>query len=361
MPDESGEKTELPTARKLQEARESGQVAKSSDLSAAVGLIGSLVLLQVFGAKIFTGLGEIMRRSLMLDRVVLSARDSLRETVHIILSDLFMMLTPYMLFLCVVAVAVNIAQTGFMASTKSIVPSFSKVSPLQGIKRLFSMKTTVRFLMSLLKVGVIGYIAYDTISDYISDMLGLTLVNYTGIISVSAEMMLVLGFKMCFVLLFLAVIDFSFQKYQLTQDLMMTKEEVKEEMKKMEGDPLMKQRRRNIAREMAMKRMSQAVPSADVIITNPTHLAIALKYDQDNMNAPKVVAKGAGFMAARIREIANEHGIPMVERKPLARSLYKACEVGDFVPEDLYKAVAEVLAYVFELAGKGFRRTPQVH
>jgi len=361
MPDDSGEKTELPTPRKIQEARENGQVAKSNDLSAAAGLIGSLVLLQIYGAQIFTGMGEIMRRSLTLDNVVLNPRDSLIETVHLIMSDLFMMLTPYMLFLCVVAVAINLVQTGLMASAKSLVPSFSKISPLKGIKRLFSMKTTVRFLMSLLKVIVIGYIAYDTLHSYIFDMLGLTLVNYAEIISISAEMMVVLGFKMCLVLLFLGVVDFAFQKYQMTQELMMTKEEVKEEMKKMEGDPLMKQRRRNIAREMAMKRMSQAVPSADVVITNPTHLAIALKYDQDNMNAPKVVAKGAGFMAARIREIANEHGIPMVERKPLARALYKACEIGDFVPEELYKAVAEVLAYVFELAGKGFRRAPQVN
>jgi flagellar biosynthetic protein FlhB len=203
---------------------------------------------------------------------------------------------------------------------------------------------------------VVATVAWLSIRSFLPALVNVPTLGHLEVVGYGAHLMFILGLRLAVVLLVLALLDFGWQKLQTWQDLRMTKEEVKEELKRMEGDPLMRQRRRAVARQLAAQRMSQAVPQADVVVTNPTELAIALKYDHANMPAPKVVAKGAGFIAQRIREIAQEHGVPIIERKPLAQALYKSCEVGDFIPPQLYQAVAEVLAYVFELAGKGFRR-----
>ncbi|MFC1783956.1 flagellar biosynthesis protein FlhB, partial [Planctomycetota bacterium] len=199
-------------------------------------------------------------------------------------------------------------------------------------------------------------VASITIKGFIPQLVGLSGLSFSEVVGRAANLVFILGLRIAVVLVILALFDYAYQRWQHQQDLRMTKEEIKEELKRMEGDPIMRQRRRGVARQLAMQRMSQAVPKADVVITNPTELAVALKYDHDEMPAPKVVAKGAGYIAQRIRDLANEHGVPIVERKPLAQTLYKACDVGDYVPPELYKAVAEVLAYIFELAGKGYRR-----
>ena len=356
MPADAGEKTESPTPRRLADAREKGQVAKSADLSAALGLIAGLVLLKVFGDNVSSGLMSLMTHAFTLDRMPSDPLHAFTASWYMVLGKTLYMLGPIMLILFVIAIATNLMQVGFLISAKPITPSADKISPLQGFKRLFSARSAMRLAMSLIKVIIIGTVAWWTIRGYMPQLIGLNGLTFTEIVALSAQMMFVLGLKMGAVLLVLAILDFAFQKVQLLKDLRMTKEEVKEEMKRMEGDPIMRQRRRNVARQLAMQRMSQAVPNADVVITNPTELAVVLKYNHDEMDAPKVVAKGAGYVAARIREIASENGVPIVERKPLARALYKACEVGDTIPEDLFRAVAEVLAYVFELAGKGFRR-----
>ena len=356
MPADAGEKTESPTPRRLADAREKGQVAKSADLSAAVGLLAGLVLLKVFGDNVFGGFMSIMTNAFALHEMPADPLSAFNANWYLVLRTTLYMLGPFMLALFVVAIVINLMQVGFLASSKPITPSADKISPLQGFKRLFSTRSAVRLAMSLIKVIIIGTVAGWTISDYLPRLTGLNNLTFKEVIAAGAEMMFVLGLKMAAVLFVLAIIDYAFQRLQLLKDLRMTKEEVKEELKRMEGDPIMRQRRRNVARQLAMQRMSQAVPNADVVITNPTELAVALKYDPDERDAPKVVAKGAGYLAARIREIAVENGVPIVERKPLARALYKACEIGDTIPEDLFKAVAEVLAYVFELAGKGFRR-----
>ncbi len=358
MPADAGEKTEQPTARRLQDAREKGQVARSMDLSAAVGLLTGLVLLKFYGGHLLSGFQGMMNRFFLLDELPLNAADALLESLWTITGYVVRMVGPIFLVLMVAAVAVNLMQVGFLMSAQPITPTLDKLSPLQGFKRLFSARSAMRLAINLGKVIIVGAVAWLTIQEYLPDLVGLAGLTFTEVIARSGNMLFVLGLRMGGVLLVLALTDFGFQKYQHLKDLRMTKEEVKEEFKRMEGDPVMRQRRRNVARQLAMQRMSQAVPKADVIITNPTELAIALKYDHDSMSAPKVVAKGAGYIAGRIRQIAIENGVPIVERKPLARALYKACEVGDTIPEELYKAVAEVLAYVFELAGKGFRRTP---
>jgi len=360
MPEDMGEKTEEPTPKRLQESREKGQVAKSADLNAALGLLAGLVILNMYGPSILEGFKDLMVESFSLDKIPTGATQAFDESWRRLFRKSFTIVGPIFLILSVVAIAVNIFQVGFLLTAKPITPSLDKISPLQGFKRLFSMRTTVRFAMSMIKVAVIGWVAYLTIRDNMPELVGLVGISSIEVIGHASHMVFILGIKMCAVLLFLAILDFAFQKWQMTKDLRMTKEEVKEELKRMEGDPLMRQRRRAVARQLAAQRMSQAVPNADVVITNPTELAIALKYDHETMSAPKVVAKGADFMAARIRKIALESGVPIVERKPLARALYKACEVGDFVPAELYKAIAEVLAYIFELAGKGYRRAVTV-
>lgn len=360
MPGDMGEKTEAPTPRKLQDAREKGQVAKSSDLSAALGLLAALILLNMYGPSILEGFKDLMVASFKLDTIPTVASEAFDQGWRMVLRKGLAIVGPIFLVLSIVAVAVNLLQVGFLISGKPITPSLDKISPLQGFKRLFSARTMMRLVMSLFKVTIIAAVAYLTIQSDLPALIGLTEISSVEVVGHSAHMVFVLGLKMCAVLLFLAILDYAFQKWQMQQDLRMTKDEVKEELKRMEGDPIMRQRRRAVARQLASQRMSQAVPNADVVITNPTELAIALKYDHESMSAPKVVAKGADYMAARIREIALANGVPIVERKPLARALYKACEVGDFVPPELYKAIAEVLAYIFELAGKGYRRAVTV-
>jgi flagellar biosynthesis protein FlhB len=360
MPPDIGEKTEAPTPRRLQEAKEKGQVAKSTDLSAAVGLLAALVLLNFYGPAIMEGFMEILRKSLWIENVTISGQGMVDEGWKILVRHSLAMIAPFLLVLMVVAIVVNLAQVGFVLSGTPITPSLDKISPLKGFERLFSKRTAIRLVMNLGKVGVVAAVAYITIKNFLPSLVGLSSLSYLEVIGRGAHLIFILGLRMSAVLLILALIDYLFQKLQTTQDLRMTKEEVKEELKRMEGDPIMRQRRRSVARQLAMQRMSQAVPKADVVITNPTELAIALQYDHHSMAAPKVVARGAGFVAQRIREIAIENKVPIVQRKPLAQALYKSCEVGDYVPPELYKAVAEVLAYVFELAGKGYRRSVAV-
>ncbi len=360
MPADSGDKTEAPTPRRLQEAREKGQVAKSQDLSAAVGLLMGLILLNFYGNAILDNWLKLMRQCLTLDMAATDGMMVLDLTWRMAARYVAPILLPLMLLFVVAAILVNVFQVGFMLVTEPLKPSFDKISPISGFKRLFSVRSAVRFAMSLAKVVIISIVAYLTIADYMPELVGMTGLSFVQVIGLGGHLMLILGLRMALVLFILALIDYGFQRYKHTQDLKMTKEEVKEELKRMEGDATMRQRRREVARQLARQRMSQAVPKADVIITNPTHLAIALKYTSEEMPAPKVIARGADYMATRIREIAAEHGIPIIERKPLAQALYKSCEVGDYVPPDLYKAVAEVLAYVYELAGKGYRNSKAV-
>jgi len=354
VPD-TAEKTEIPTPRRLQESREKGQVAKSTDLAAAAGLLAGLLVLNFYGSAILTGFMDLMCQSLSLDDAAVTGQFALDQCWRLAYRHIWAILAPIFIILFVVAIVVNLMQVGFLFVSKPITPSFEKISPLSGFKRLFSLRSAMRLVMSLSKVGIITTVAYFTIKSFLPALVGLVGLSFTEVVACGANLMFVLGMRMALVLLVLALLDYAYQKHQMLKDLRMTKEEVKEEMKRMEGDPIMRQRRRNVARQLATQRMSQAVPKANVVITNPTELAIALQYDPDSMYAPKVVARGAGFLAQRIRKIALEYGVPVIERKPLAQALYKSCEVGDYVPPELYKAVAEVLAYVFELAGKGFR------
>jgi len=355
MPD-TADKTEAPTPRRLQEAKEKGQVARSVDLSAALGLLAGLLLLNWYGSTILQGFADLMQRSFALDKVSNSGDVAVEFAWRLALHHCGVVLVPFLIVVVIVAIVVNLSQVGFIFSAQPLTPSLDKLSPIKGFARLFSKRTAVRFLMSLAKITVIAAVAFYTIRSFIPKLIAMPTLSFTDVITFGSHLVFLLGLRLAAVLVILAIIDYAFQRRQHVQDLRMSKQEVKEELKRMEGDPLMRQRRLQVARQLAQQRMSQAVPHADVVITNPTELAVALKYDHDQMPAPKVVAKGSGFMAQRIREIANEHGVPILERKPLAQALYKACEIGEYIPSELYKAVAEVLAYIFELAGKGYRK-----
>ncbi len=356
MASDTGDKTEAPTPRRLSEAREKGQVAKSTDLTAAICLLIALIVLNNFAVAMTNSFLDLFKWSFAVHEIPTDAKDALRQGGAMVMSHLLAILGPLLLILFITAIVSNVMQVGFMLTGKPITPSLDKISPLSGFKRIFSARSAMKTMLSLAKVIIIGLVAGRTIADQMDKIVSLSSVNFIKIIAAGGELTFLLGIRLCLVLLLLAIIDFAYQKYKHMQDLKMSKEEVKEEMKRMEGDPYMKQRRRHVARQLASQRMAQAVPNADVVVTNPTELALALKYDPDTMAAPKLVAKGAGYMAQRIRRIALESGVPIVERKPLARALFKSCEIGDTVPADLYKAVAEVLAYVFELNEKGFKK-----
>jgi len=237
-------------------------------------------------------------------------------------------------------------------STKALMPDFSRLSPLQGAKNLFSLRAGMRLVMSLLKVAIIGGVAGWLIYVEMPAVVNIAQLDVAPMVGYVSGIVFRVALKLATLLFVLAILDFAYQKWQQEQDMKMSKQDIKDELKRMDGDPLVKQRRARVARQLAMQRTAQAVPQADVIVANPTHFSIAIKYDSAKMNAPKVVAKGADLLALRMRQIATQHDIPIVERKDVARALYANVEVGQEVPPEFYSAVAEILAYVYRLSGR---------
>ena len=347
------EKTEAPTARRLREAREEGNVARSTDLTAALMLLASIILLYMLSTRLFEAMAAVLHRLLgSVDAINPTRSDDLGPLMNYLLGLMGWTILPFLIAIAGVGMLVTAGQTGLMLSGKPLVPKFSKINPLSGVKRLVDARAAIRLVMSLGKVAIIATVATIMIMSEIDAIAALPTMTIAAATSTAAHMTFMLAIKLAALLVVLALLDFAFQKFQHTKDMRMTKQEVREELKQMDGDPLIKQRRARVARQLAMQRMAQQVPQADVVITNPTHLSIALRYDSENMRAPKVIAKGADFMAMRIRQIATANGIPLVERKPLARALYSSVEIGDEVPEEHYAAVAEILAYVYRLSGK---------
>ncbi|MEO0476663.1 MAG: flagellar biosynthesis protein FlhB [Planctomycetota bacterium] len=347
------EKTEAPTPRRIRQAREEGNVARSTDLTAALMLLVAIALLYMLSTRMFESMSALLHRLLSsVDADNPTRSDDLGPLFDYLLGLLGWTILPFLLAIGAVGLLVTAGQTGLMLTGKPLVPKFSKLNPISGFKRLFDARAAMRLVMSLGKVAIIAAVAAVMIMMEIDAIAALPTMTITAATAAAAHMTFMLALKLAALLVVLALLDFAFQKYQHTKDMRMTKQEVRQEMKDMDGDPLMKQRRARVARQLAMQRMAQQVPNADVVITNPTHLSIALRYDSDSMAAPKVIAKGADFMAMRIRQIATANGIPLVERKPLARALYSSVEVGDEVPEEHYAAVAEILAYVYRLSGK---------
>ncbi len=344
------EKTEKATPKKRQEARKKGQVAKSREIPSVLVLLSALSVFYFAGGWMFNQLGDIMRSVYQQIAYIQLGVESTHALLWQLFLKIIVLLAPLIATVAVAGVCGNIAQTGLMFTGETMSPKFSKMNPLKGIKRLFSISSLVELLKSILKVAIIGGVSYAMLRGEMDKIPALIELDIMSILSFFGRVALKLGFYTCLVLIILAALDLFFQIWKHERDLRMTKQEVKDEFKQREGDPMVRSRIRAAQREMAMQRMMEAVPDATVVITNPTHLAIALKFDR-NMPAPLVVAKGAGHIAAKIRTIATEHDIPVIEQKPLARAMYKDVEIGQQIPVELYQAVAEVLAYVYRLKG----------
>lgn len=351
MAEDAGEKTEAPTAKRVRDAREEGNVARSQDLAAAILILAGAGVIWAGGPIIARSMIALFRRCLG-GAGPIDAQD-LGPFIARALYDTAWALLPILGGLMVAAVLANLVQVGFLLSGKRLTPDLANLSPIKGFSKLFGKgRGPVHLLMSFAKLGAVGYVAYAAVRGRMADIVSIQQLDFVPGFGLAFDILLSVTVRIGVALLVLAFVDFAYQKWRNTEQLKMTKQELKREMQESDGDPHVKARRRQIARQQAMRRVEKDVPTADVVVTNPTHFAVALKYDDGRMRAPVVVAKGADLIAKRIRELAMANRVPVVERKPLARALYEAVKVGEEIPEDLYAAVAEILAYVYELDGK---------
>ena len=353
MPEESfQEKTEQATPKRREEARRRGQVARSQELNSAVVLLAALTGIYLLGGILYRNLSGFTVQTLERCCRLEITPSSLHAHMLTWGKIFFSAVGPIVLVVGTAALAVSLAQVGFMVNEEALTPKFNRLDPIAGAKRLVSKRSLVELAKGIFKILIIGYISYTTIIPEMPRIVTLADVGLWDSFQYIGYMVFKVGLKTALVLLILAILDYLYQRWEFNQGIRMTKQEVKEEMKQTEGDPQVRMRIRSLQREAARKRMMEEVPEADVVITNPTHYAVAIKYDMEAMFAPKVVAKGQNLIAQKIKEDARSAGVPIVENKPLAQALFKAVEVGMEIPEDLYRAVAEVLAYVFRLKGR---------
>lgn len=357
MADDFGDKTEAPTPRRRQEAREQGNVARSPDLTAAALLLGFLVLMDWYGPGLVETLRDLMSRMLSEEALSDLSTDSIAAPIPGALAQVGGAVAPLAAGVVLVAVLTNLLQVGLFFNTKRLQPNLAALNPLKGLNRLLDKgHGLIQLGMNTVKMVAVALLAWSAIHSRLDQIVLAQQLSFLQIFGLGASIIYSILIRVAMLLLILAILDYIYQRFRIEKQLKMTKQEVKDEMRRMEGDPQIKNRRRQIARQMLVQRLQSDVPKADVVVTNPTHLAIALKYDADSMHAPRVVAKGQDYIAFKIREIASLHGIPILERKPLARALYKMCEVGQEIPEQFYAVVAEILAYVYELTGKARQR-----
>lgn len=351
MDESQGQRTEQPTHRKKQKAREKGKVAKSQELTAAILIMGGIVALKLLFPWILSRTSDLAVK-LLSPMPLVESFDDVRLLAVDLMAGGAGILAPFLIALFGVALVANYIQVGFLFSTQPLALSLEKINPIAGFKRLFSMQSVVKVLINGAKAGLVGLVFYLSIKSNLDKYFSLGDCGVRSIVSFMADEALAIATKAALVLLGLAMADYAFQRREHIKSLMMSKHELKEESKEVEGSPLIKSRIRSARRELARQRMMNAVPTADVVVTNPTHIAVAIKYEMDSMDAPTVVAKGKRLLAEKIKQIAAEHGIPIFENKPLAQSLYELVEVGSEIPESLYRAVAEILSYVYKVQGK---------
>ena len=346
----SSEKTEEPTARKLQKAREEGQVARSVELPTAVLLVTATLFFTLMGSWMFKQMGQLFTYQLAFDRKVMDKAELMPSLFAQSLLDGFLLVLPIMLVLYVMAIISSGLTGGFIFSMQLISPKFNKLNPLSGLARMFGMKALIELAKSIGKFVIVGAILLLSVMHNIDDLLNLNRMDLGTAVRHAGEMIIDACFWMSMGLVLIAVADVPLQRYQVHKKLKMTKQEIKDEMKDMEGRPEVKAQIRRRQREMSNARMIDRVKDADVVITNPEHFAVALSYDPNGDSAPILLAKGADAVAARIREEAEKHGIEIFQAPPLARALYFTTDLERPVPEDLYYAVAQVIAYIFNLA-----------
>jgi flagellar biosynthetic protein FlhB len=353
MAESMADRTEAPTPRRRQEAREEGNVARSHDLTSAALLLGAMILMKWFGLGVMSAFHSILADMLSGRSLGDPNVDRLGLQILHAFTLVGIAIAPLLGGAVLIAVAVNVAQVGIYFNPERLAPNLGALSPAKGLSNILGRgKGTIGLAMNLLKVILVAMVAYSAVGDRLSQIVSVQQLSFVQIFALGSQIVFSIGVRVAALLLVLAIIDYCFQRYRMEQSLRMTKQEVKDEMRRMEGDPRVKQRRRQIAIQRAMQKLKKEIPTADVVVTNPTHFAVALKYEQGKMRAPRLVAKGADYMAKRIRELAAEAGVPIVERAPLARAIYRMVEVGEEIPEQFYSAVAEILAYVYELNRK---------
>jgi len=351
MPQASGERTEKATPKRRRDARKKGQVVKSVELTAAVVLLMIYLGFSAFGPFIMANLKSFMRE--FVSGTYFSLGDNFGENY----TRIYLIILKYFVIICgpILAIALfggmllNYLQVGFLFEPSLLAMKFSKINPLNGFRRIFSLRSLVTLLQSSLKLALVAAVVYKEFEKNFVTMTNLINLNIDESVSVMISLISTILWKSGLTLFILGVIDYGYLRWEHERELRMTKQEVKEEYKLLEGDPKIKSRIKTVQRQISMRRMMQHVPTADVVITNPTHYAVALIYDEKTHNAPVVVAKGQDYVALKIKEIAKEHGVYIEENKPLAQSLYKMCDIGQEIPSELYQAVAEILAFVYSL------------
>ncbi|HRT42728.1 MAG TPA: flagellar biosynthesis protein FlhB [Phycisphaerae bacterium] len=347
--DDGGDRTEAPTPRRLQEARDEGRIPRSVDLTAAVALMAAVILLKILGDGLFGGLLQITGD--LGEPLDVAGGDLAAVVLRVALATARGLL-PFLGLLLLATALGAVVQSGLSPSLKPLEPKLEKLNPAAGVRRLFSLDSATRAGQGVFKITLVALVAYVTITGELDTVLNAGLLEPAGIVQMSAALLYKLALRLGLTLLVLALLDYWYQRWNWWRRLKMTKQEVRDELKRMEGDPQMRHRRRQLQMRLALQRVGIDVPKADVVVTNPTEYAVALKYDEATMTAPRVMAKGKDLLAARIRQVAQQHRIPIVQRPPLARALYAAVEVGKEVPPAYYRAVAEVLAYVYRITGK---------
>ncbi|MCL2304265.1 MAG: flagellar biosynthesis protein FlhB [Planctomycetaceae bacterium] len=352
MPEEGGDKTHEPTPRRREQAREEGNVAKSQDLASALILLAAVVLLMTQGKAICTELYAFTEKNLSGETFLYVAdqNDLVSYFIAVILRFTWL-LSLFFLLLVAAAILVNLAQVGFLWLPNKLAFKPSHLDPIKGFGRIFSMQSVVRLVMGIVKITICAMVAFFAVIKDIDQILGLIELSDGQISMFLFQTILWVALKMAVALVILAILDYLYQKWKYERDLRMTTQEIREEMKNTLGNPEILQRRRQLQREMAQQRMGQSVPQADVVVTNPTELAVALRWDE-TMIAPIVLAKGAGLLAQKIRRIALEHGITIYEHKPLAQALYKNVEINQTIPSEYWSAVAEILGFVYRQKGR---------
>ena len=353
MADDLGERTEEATPKRREEAREEGNVSRSQDLAGALLLLVGTAALALLAVRML-GQGKLALEAALTGDTVANPIDpgDTRGYILYVGAAAIRIGGPVLIILWLAAYLSHFWQVGWLVAPKSLLPKFSKLDPIKGFQRVFGLSSLVKAGLDTSKVAIVLIVAVWTILGYVEQIMLLPHLDVLPALAEIGWMLLDLAFRTLLVLLLLGVIDYAYQKWKGRQDLKMTKQQVKDELKQTEGDPETKRRRMRMAQQISAQRVSATVPKADVVVTNPDHVAVALQYDADQMNAPRVIAKGADFLAMRIRQIAMQHGIPIIQRPPLARALYKEVQVGQEVPPAFYQAVAEILAYVYRLSGK---------
>lgn len=352
---EGGEKTEPATQKKLDDARKEGKVARSKELTSAFMLIALFLILKIFisyiGGNLVTVFSIVYNRisSYVNPGELGFTNQSVSAFTMQMLIQILLSVWPFFLMGVAIAVLVSIVQVGWKVSAKPMEPKLSKFNPINGFKRIFSKESLFNLVLSIIKIVLIALIAYFSVRDKANDLFVLYEISLNQAVSLVGEIILDTGLKISLVYLIVGLADFIYQKRKFSEDMKMTKQEVKDEYKNTEGDPQIKGRQRRKMQEASQRRMMQDVPKADVVITNPTHFAVALKYDADTGKAPVLLAKGEDYVALKIKEVARENHVEIVENKPLARMIYHNVDIGAEIPPELYQAVAEVLATIYRM------------